>query len=146
MFSPICFMNFFHEFFSLKKENKLLFGSQFTSWKRNRNKYTLKNSYIWNLRLVKLSNDLVNLLKAITSDVWANGASINWESKFLLSYFFPCYFWVLSGTMHTCIYRKVKSTSPSRLEAHADFFRLSMKGKYDVYLLWPFGKKLTSMH
>ena len=33
------------------------------------------------------------------------------------------------------IYRKVASTSPSHLEAHAGFFRLSMKGKFDVYLL-----------
>ena len=30
-------------------------------------------------------------------------------------------------------YRKVASTSPSRLEAHANFFRLSMKVKFDVY-------------
>jgi hypothetical protein len=32
-------------------------------------------------------------------------------------------------------YRKVASTSLSYLEAHARFFRLSMKGKFDVYLL-----------
>ena len=31
-------------------------------------------------------------------------------------------------------YRKVASTSPSCLEAHAGFFRLSIKGKFDVYL------------
>ena len=29
--------------------------------------------------------------------------------------------------------------------AHAVFFRLSMKGKLDVYLLRPFGKKLISI-
>ena len=34
------------------------------------------------------------------------------------------------------------STSPSHLEAHAGFFKLSMKGKFDVYLLLDFGKKL----
>ena len=39
-------------------------------------------------------------------------------------------------------YRKVASTSPSCLEAHAGFFRLFMKGKFDVYILWPFGKKV----
>ena len=39
-------------------------------------------------------------------------------------------------------YRKVASTSPSRLEAHADFFRLSMKGKFNIHLLWAFGKKV----
>ena len=33
------------------------------------------------------------------------------------------------------IYCTVTSTNPSRLEAHAGFFRLSMKGKFDVYLL-----------
>ena len=30
-------------------------------------------------------------------------------------------------------YRKVGSTSQSLLEAHAGFFRLSIKGKFDVY-------------
>ena len=34
------------------------------------------------------------------------------------------------------------STNPSCLEAHAGFFRLSMKGKFDVYFLWPFGKEV----
>ena len=52
MFSPICFTNFFHKFFSVRaveKENKLLIGSkqvffsQFDSWKRNHNKYWLKH-------------------------------------------------------------------------------------------------------
>ena len=33
------------------------------------------------------------------------------------------------------MYRKVASTSPSCLEAHAGFFRLSMKGKFDNYLM-----------
>ena len=42
-------------------------------------------------------------------------------------------------------YCKVASTSISRLEAHAGFFRLSMKGKFDVYLLQPFVKKLISI-
>ena len=32
-------------------------------------------------------------------------------------------------------YCKVRYTSPARLEAHTGFFRLSMKGKFDVYLL-----------
>ena len=30
----------------------------------------------------------------------------------------------------------------SRLEAHAGFFRLLMKGIFDPYVLWPFDKKL----
>ena len=30
----------------------------------------------------------------------------------------------------------------SRFEAHAGFFRLSKKGKFNVYLLSPFGEKL----
>ena len=32
------------------------------------------------------------------------------------------------------VYHKLVSTSPSHLEAHPGFFRLSMKGKFDVYL------------
>ena len=31
-----------------------------------------------------------------------------------------------------CTYHKVASTSPSLLEAHAGFFKLSIKGKLDV--------------
>ena len=42
------------------------------------------------------------------------------------------------------MYRKVTSTSLSCLEPHAGFFRLSMKRKFHVYLLLPFGKKLIS--
>ena len=37
-------------------------------------------------------------------------------------------------------YCKVASNSLSCLEEHIDFFRLSMKGKFDVYLLLPYGK------
>ena len=36
-------------------------------------------------------------------------------------------------------YRKAASTSPSRLEAHTAFFRLSI---FDICLLRPFGKEL----
>ena len=40
------------------------------------------------------------------------------------------------------IYRKVASSfNTSRLEAHAGFFRLLMKGIVDPYVLWPFDKK-----
>ena len=35
-------------------------------------------------------------------------------------------------------YHKVASSNKSRLEAHAGFFRLLMKGIFDVYVLWPF--------
>ena len=46
-------------------------------------------------------------------------------------------------------YLKVASTSPSHSEAHFGFFRLSMKGKCDVYLdftvfTFKFFKKLDS--
>ena len=57
----------------------------------------------------------------------------------------PCsfmYFWLKYKYVqrknhggHCFTYHKVASTSPSCLEAHAGFFRLSMKGKFDVYLL-----------
>ena len=41
-------------------------------------------------------------------------------------------------------YRKVASSNTSYLEAHADFFRLHMKGIFDPYALWPFDKMLIS--
>ena len=41
-------------------------------------------------------------------------------------------------------YRIVASTSPSRIEAHADLFRSLMKGIFDPYVLWPFAKKLQN--
>ena len=41
----------------------------------------------------------------------------------------------------TLIYRKVASSNTYRLEAHAGFFRLLMKGIFDPYVLWPFDKK-----
>ena len=39
---------------------------------------------------------------------------------------------------------KVASSNTTRLEAHAGFFRLLMKGIFDPYVLWPFDKKLIS--
>ena len=41
-------------------------------------------------------------------------------------------------------YRKVASINMSGLEAHFVFYKLFMKGKFDVYLLRPFKKKLIS--
>ena len=38
----------------------------------------------------------------------------------------------------------VKNNVKSRLEAHAGFFRLLMKGIFNSYILWPFDKKLIS--
>ena len=40
------------------------------------------------------------------------------------------------------IYCKVARFNSSRLEAHADFFSLLMKGIFDPYVLWHFEKKL----
>ena len=37
-------------------------------------------------------------------------------------------------------YRKVASSCPSCLEAHAGFFRLLMKGIFGPYVLCPFDK------
>ena len=42
------------------------------------------------------------------------------------------------------IYRKVASSNKSRLEGHADFFRLLMKGNFDTFVLRTFDKKLIS--
>ena len=39
-------------------------------------------------------------------------------------------------------YRKVANSNMSRLEAHAGFFRLLMKGIFDPYVLWTFDTKL----
>ena len=41
-----------------------------------------------------------------------------------------------------CKYRKVASINASWLEARFRFYRLFMKEKFDVYLLWPLKKKL----
>ena len=41
-------------------------------------------------------------------------------------------------------YRKVSSSNTSRLDAQADFFRLFIKGIFDLSVLWPFDKKLIS--
>ena len=42
----------------------------------------------------------------------------------------------------TFAYHKVASSNTSRLEAHAGFFRLLMKGIFGPYVLWPFDKKV----
>ena len=42
------------------------------------------------------------------------------------------------------IYRKVACSKTSRLDAHAGFFRLFMKGIFHHYVLWPFDKKSVS--
>ena len=42
------------------------------------------------------------------------------------------------------MYCKVASSNMSRLEAHAGFFRLPMKGIFDPYEPWPLDKKLIS--
>ena len=41
-------------------------------------------------------------------------------------------------------YCKVASSNTSRLEAHAGFFRLLMKGIFDLYVVCPFNKKSIS--
>ena len=41
-------------------------------------------------------------------------------------------------------YRKIVSSNTSRLEAHASFFRLLMKGIFDPYVLWHFDQNLIS--
>ena len=42
------------------------------------------------------------------------------------------------------MYRKVASSNLSRLETHAGFFRLLMKGIFDPYVLGPFDEKFIS--
>ena len=43
--------------------------------------------------------------------------------------------WMSILSMEVSIYRKVASSDTSRLEAHAGFFRLLMKGIFDPYVL-----------
>ena len=40
------------------------------------------------------------------------------------------------------MYWKAVSINMSRLEARFRFYRLIMKAKFDVYLVWPFKEKL----
>ena len=42
------------------------------------------------------------------------------------------------------IYRKVASSSMSRLVARFQIFRRLMKGKFDVYVVWPLTKKFQN--
>jgi hypothetical protein len=42
------------------------------------------------------------------------------------------------------MYRKVESSSLSRLVAHFQIFRRLMKGKFDAYVLWPLAKKFQN--
>ena len=56
--------------------------------------------------------------------------------------FWRIFFYILNQV--NWIYRKVASSNTSHLEAHAVFFRLLMKGSFDLYVLWPFDKKLIS--
>ena len=47
--------------------------------------------------------------------------------------------------IQTCFrYRKVASSSMSRLVAHFQIFRGLMKGKFDAYVLWPLTKKFQT--
>ena len=46
--------------------------------------------------------------------------------------------------MRLSTYHKVSSSNTSRLDAHAGFFRLLMKGIFGPYVLWSFDKKLIS--
>ena len=41
-------------------------------------------------------------------------------------------------------YRKVASSSLSRLVAHFQIFRRLMKGKFDAYVLWPLAKRVQN--
>ena len=41
-------------------------------------------------------------------------------------------------------YRKVASSSLSRIVAHFQIFRSLMKGKFDAYVLWPLAKKFQN--
>ena len=48
------------------------------------------------------------------------------------------------ASKHQITYRKVVSSNTSRLDAHAGFFRLLVKGIFNPYVLRPYDKKLFS--
>ena len=48
--------------------------------------------------------------------------------------------WPSFGYFSTVIYRKVASSSLSRLVAHFQIVRRLMKEKFDAYVLWPLAK------
>ena len=48
------------------------------------------------------------------------------------------------GKFYHYTYRKVASSSMSRLVAHLMIFRRLMKGKFDAYVVWPLAKKFQN--
>ena len=93
-------------------------------------------------RLVKISNwlqtcvrmSMVIIVLMVVSCTVFKFAQISLKKNRLLIFDVPFAF--------ASIYRIVASTSPSRFEAHAGLFRLSMKGIFDAYVLWTFDQKI----
>ena len=76
-----------------------------------------------------------------------NGKSKGFENKstgliLLCNYYITNYLSCSSDLTTNFKHPKVSSASICYLEANAACFRLLMKGKFDVYSLWPFGKNL----
>ena len=66
---------------------------------------------------------------------WYDNMTMQWWHRDLI-------FSYLLSKLSTTV--KVASSNTSCLVAHAWFFRLLMKGIFDPYVLWSFGKKLIS--
>ena len=67
---------------------------------------------------------------------------IIWNMEFVILFCKQIALSRLSTIENQATYHNVVSTNMPWLEAHFRFYRLIVKNKFDVYLLWPFEKKL----
>ena len=68
--------------------------------------------------------------------------SVSWNVEFVILFCKQIPFSRLFTIEKQATYHNVVSTNMPWLEAHFRFYRLIVKNKFDVYLLWPFEKKL----
>ena len=74
----------------------------------------------------------------LSNSVWAWSSAERWIADAT-----ECRF--ISKSVETSsMYRKVASSGMSRLVRHFKIFRRLMKGKFDVYVLWPVAKKFQN--
>ena len=79
-----------------------------------------------------------------------NGLLRSWKLPKTLDYFSCCQVHFTIGSnglkfiMNISTYRKVASSKLSWLAAHLRIFRLSLKGKFNTYALWPLTKSVQN--
>ena len=98
--------------------------------------FTFSNGYLLLFYLLKYRIKVIEV-RVVVRGGWGvkNLDVFSYSERLLLT---------LKITCSRRIYCKVASSNMSRLEAHAGFFRLLMKGIFNPYFLWPFHKKLIS--